>query len=151
MHFGKQRGLLPWFTLTPEGIKPGKNKLKAIEQAKPPTNVKTICSFVGLCNFFWMHKKDFAIISALLFRLTCKDFGYKGPGPTMVAFLNLRKQLISEHVMAFPHTGRQYTLITDSATGTADTPWGTRSDPHTSRSTMKILCHLIFIQTTERP
>jgi hypothetical protein len=32
------------FTLTPEGIKPDKNKLKAIKSAKPPTDVKTICS-----------------------------------------------------------------------------------------------------------
>jgi hypothetical protein len=30
------------FTLTPAGIKPGKNKLKAIKDAKPPTDVKTI-------------------------------------------------------------------------------------------------------------
>ncbi len=41
------------FTLTLEGIKPGKNKLKAIQTAKAPNHVKTICSFVGLCNFFW--------------------------------------------------------------------------------------------------
>jgi hypothetical protein len=40
------------FTLTPEGIKPGKNKLKAIKDAKPPTDIKTIRSFMGLCNFF---------------------------------------------------------------------------------------------------
>jgi hypothetical protein len=37
------------FTLTPDSIKPGKNKLKAIEQAKPPTVIKTIQSFMGLC------------------------------------------------------------------------------------------------------
>jgi hypothetical protein len=43
------------FTLMPAGIKPGKNKLKAIKDAKPPTEVKTICSFVGLCNYFRTH------------------------------------------------------------------------------------------------
>jgi hypothetical protein len=42
----------------------------------------------------------------------------------MKAFINLRKQLISEPVMAFPRTDRQYALITDAATGTADTPGG---------------------------
>ncbi len=42
----------------------------------------------------------------------------------MDAFLNLRKQLISEPVMAFPRTDCQYALITDAATGTADTPGG---------------------------
>jgi hypothetical protein len=43
------------FTLTLERIKPGKNKLKAIKDAKPPTDIKTIRSFVSLCNFFRMH------------------------------------------------------------------------------------------------
>ncbi len=42
----------------------------------------------------------------------------------MKAFINLQKQLISEPVMAFPRTDQQYALITDAATGTADTPGG---------------------------
>jgi hypothetical protein len=64
------------FTLTLEGIKPGKNKLKAIQTAKAPDDIKTIQSFVGLCNFFWTHIKDFAVIAAPLFKLTQKDLGY---------------------------------------------------------------------------
>jgi len=47
--FGNKEVSYLGFTLTPEGIKPGKNKLKAIKDAKPPTDVKTICSFIGLC------------------------------------------------------------------------------------------------------
>jgi hypothetical protein len=78
--FGNQEVSYLGFTLTPEGIKPGKNKLKAIKDAKPPTDVKTIQSFVGLCNFFCTHIKNFAIIAASLFRLTRKDSVYKG-GP----------------------------------------------------------------------
>jgi hypothetical protein len=113
------------FTLTPAGIKPGKNKLKAIKDAKPPTDVKTIRSFVGLCNFFRTHIKNFAIIATPLFRLTRKDSGYKGgplPKEAMDAFCILKNSLVSEPVMAFPHADRQYALIT--ATGTADTPGG---------------------------
>ncbi len=115
------------FTLTPEGIKPGKNKLKAIKDAKPPTDVKTIRSFVGLCNFFRTHIKNFAIIAAPLFRLTRKDSGYKGgqlPPEAMAAFSALQNALTSEPIMAFPRADRQYALITDAATGTADTPGG---------------------------
>ncbi len=115
------------FTLTPEGIKPGKNKLKAIKDAKPPMVIKTIWSFVGLCNFFRTHIKDFALIAAPLFKLTRKDSRYKsGPLPekALKAFYILQKQLTSEPVMAFPKSDRQYALITDAATGTADTPGG---------------------------
>jgi hypothetical protein len=73
--FGNKEVSYLGFTLMPEGIKPGKNKLKAIKDAKPPTDIKTIRSFMGLCNFFRMHIKDFALIAAPLFRLTRKDSG----------------------------------------------------------------------------
>jgi hypothetical protein len=76
--FGNKEVSYLGFTLTPEGIKPGKNKLKAIQTAKAPNEVKTICSFVGLCNFFRTHIKDLAVIAAPLFKLTRKDSGYKG-------------------------------------------------------------------------
>jgi hypothetical protein len=125
--FGNKEVFFLEFTLMPEGIKPGKNKLKAIETDKAPADVKTIRSFVGLCNFFRTHIKDFAIIAAPLFKLTRKDSGYKGgplPKAAMDAFINLRKQLISEPVMAFPRLDCQYALITDATTGTADTPGG---------------------------
>jgi hypothetical protein len=107
------------FTLTPEGIEPGKNKLKAIKDAKLPTDVKTIRSFVGLCNFFRTHIKNFTIIAAPLFKLTRKDSGYKGcplPKEATDTFCNLQNSLTSEPVMAFPRADRQYALITDAAT-----------------------------------
>jgi hypothetical protein len=111
------------FMLTPEGIKPGRNKLQAIRDAQPPTNIKMVRSFVGLCNFFRMHIKDFAILAAPLFKVTRKDSGYKsGPLPpdALHAFKVLQQQLTSDPVMAFPRADRQYALITDAATGSAD-------------------------------
>ena len=78
--FGNKEVSYLGFTLTPEGIKPGKNKVKAIQTAKAPADVKTIRSFIGLCNFFRTHIKDFAVIATPLFTLTRKDSGYNG-GP----------------------------------------------------------------------
>ncbi len=37
---------------------------------------------------------------------------------------SLKNSLVSEPVMAFPHADRPYALITDAATGTADTSGG---------------------------
>jgi len=42
----------------------------------------------------------------------------------MNAFISQQNQLVSKPVMAFPHTEHQYALITDAATGTANTPGG---------------------------
>ena len=115
------------YTLTPNGIKPGRNKLQAIKDAQPPTNIKMVRSFVGLCNFFRTHIKDFAIIAAPLFKVTRKDSNYKSgqlPPDALHAFRVLQLQLTSEPVMAYPRSDRQYALITDAATGTAETPGG---------------------------
>jgi hypothetical protein len=82
---------------------------------------------VGLCNFFRTHIKNFAIIAAPLFKLTRKDSGYKGgplPKEAMDAFCILKNSLTLEPVMAFPRADCQYALITDAATGTADTARG---------------------------
>jgi RNase H-like domain found in reverse transcriptase len=125
--FGNKEVSYLGFTLTPEGIKLRKNKLKAIKDARPTTDIKTIQSFIGLCNFFRTHIKDFALIATPLFKLTRKDYVYKsGPLPekALKAFYILQKQLTSELVMAFPISDCQYALITDAATGTADTPGG---------------------------
>jgi RNase H-like domain found in reverse transcriptase len=82
---------------------------------------------VGLCNFFRTHIKNFAIIAASLFKLTHKDSGYKGgplPKGAMDAFCILQNSLTSEPVMAFSRADRQYALITDAATGMAETAGG---------------------------
>ena len=113
--------------LTPGGIKPGRNKLQANRDAQPPTNINMVRSFVGLSNFFRTHIKDFAIIAAPLFRVTRMDSGYKsGPLPpdALHAFKVLQQQLTSDPVMAFPQSDRQYALITDAATGSADSSGG---------------------------
>jgi hypothetical protein len=115
------------FTLTPEGIKPGHNKLQAIKDAKPPTTIKMVRSFVGLCNFFRKHIKYFATITPPLFKVTRKDSGYiSGPLPpdALHAFKIMQQQCTSDPVMEFPRADRQYALITDAATGTSETPGG---------------------------
>ena len=61
------------FRLTPEGIKPGFDKLQAVGKTPPPTSIREVRQFLGLCNFFRAHVKNFAFISHPLTSLTKKD------------------------------------------------------------------------------
>jgi hypothetical protein len=108
------------FHLTKQGIKPGTDKLKAVRAAKPPETVRQVRQFLGLCNFFRNHVKNFAQISGPLTRLTRKDTPWRsGPLPpdALQAFHSLQTMLCTEPILAFPRRDRPYGLITDAAVG----------------------------------
>ena len=125
--FGSPEVTYLGFQLTPEGIKPGKDKLKAVADFQPPANTREVRQFLGLCNFFRAHIKDFAKIASPLTELTRKDCSWKaGPLPenALKAFRKMQKALVSEPVVAYPRKGLQYALTTDACTGTEDQPGG---------------------------
>ena len=115
------------FRLTESGIKPGSDKLKAVAAAKPPTNVHEIRQFLGLCNFFRTHVRNFAQISGQLTALTRKDSPWKKgdlPPEALKAFRELQTCLVSEPVVDYPRRNRPYALITDAALGDDTHPGG---------------------------
>jgi hypothetical protein len=120
--FRKQGGLLPWFHAHTR--RDQARQKQALSHSRCSTtnkhqNGEIICGSLQL----FPDSKDFAIIAAPFFKVTRKDFGYKnGPLPpdALHAFKVLQQQLTSDPVMAFPRSDRQYALITDAATGTAE-------------------------------
>jgi hypothetical protein len=64
------------FRLTPSAVKPGKDKLRAVEIAKIPSIKEESTCFVKLCNFFGTHIKDFEKICKLVNKATRKDSEY---------------------------------------------------------------------------
>ncbi len=98
-----------------------------VRDTKPPTTVHQVRQFLGLCNFFRQHIKQFALKSHPLTVLTRKDCSWKnGPLPpeALKAFKELQTCLTSEPLVAFPRKDRQYALITDAATGDDTHPGG---------------------------
>jgi len=127
MHIQQQGSLLSGFHLNSRRNQTRQKQAQDYPDGQSSGRHQNNQILLGLCNFFWTHIKEFAVIAALLFKLTWKDYGYKGgplPETAMGAFINCRKQLILEPVMAFPRTDCQYALITDAATGTPETPGG---------------------------
>ena len=125
--FGSKDVAYLGFRLTEEGVKPGSDKLKAVAQATPPSNVHEIRQFLGLCNFFRTHVRNFAQITAPLTALTRKDCGWKGgplPDNALKAFLELQSYLCSEPVVDYPRNDRPYALITDASLGDCKKPGG---------------------------
>jgi hypothetical protein len=65
------------FRLTPDGVQPGKDKLKALQSVKVSETKEEIKSIMGLCNFFRSHMKDLAKICEPLHKASRKDADYK--------------------------------------------------------------------------
>ncbi len=108
------------FHLTESGIKPGIDKLKAVKATLPLKNVHEIQQFLGLCNFFRTHIRNFAQVSAPLTALTKKDSPWKtGPLPadSLKAFRELQSILCSEPVVDYPRKDQPYSLITNALLG----------------------------------
>ena len=114
--FGNTEVAYLGFVLTPEGIPPGRKKLQLLLDMPPPTNLCQVRQFIGLCNFFRNHIKDFALVLQPLHRMTRKSTDFKsGPLPddALKAFHLIRDTLISEPVVAFPIADRKFALISE--------------------------------------
>jgi hypothetical protein len=93
------------YRLTPLGILPGSDKLKAVRDSEPPKNVHEVRQFMGLCNFFRSHIRNFAQIGSPLHKLTSIETRWKGgilPDDCLKAFNQLKMALCSEPVVAYP-------------------------------------------------
>jgi len=115
------------FRLTPKGILPGTDKLKAVRDMPPPSSVTHVRQFLGLCNYFRTHVRNFAQISSPLNRLTSKKTGWAGgplPPDAKAAFHTLKAALCSNPVVAYPKITKPFILIVDAATGGADSNGG---------------------------
>ena len=115
------------YRLTPEGILPGLDKLKAVKDSKKPTTVQEIRQFMGLCNFFRSHVRNFAKIGAPLNKLTSKEADWKDgilPPDCEQAYESLKAALCSEPIVDYPRKNRPYSLIVDASTGTPEIAGG---------------------------
>ena len=109
--------------LTPQGVKPSVDKLKAVRDFPEPQNLKALREFHGLTNYFRAHIKNFALLAGQLTKLTRKDSGWKsGPLPpaAKIAFIQLKQRLCEGPMLAYPMPGRPYMLSVDAATGCAE-------------------------------
>ena len=59
--------------ISSEGLQPEEDKVRAIANYPPPTNVQELQSFLGLVGYYWKFIPDFAEITSCLTQLIKKD------------------------------------------------------------------------------
>ena len=108
------------YTLSTEGIFPGKDKTKAILQAKPPQTRKQLKSFLGMINYYRNFVRHFAHKAGKLYALTRQDSKWRsGPLPpyALQTFEELKKLIVKTVPRAYPFREGKYHLFTDGSLG----------------------------------
>ena len=96
-----------------DGIKMNPEKVNAILKWPEPTNVKQVCAFLGLSNFYRCFIKDYAIISCPMVDLTCKDVIFNFGDKEKASFEALKAAFTTVPMLQYPEQDCKFHLKTD--------------------------------------
>ena len=95
--------------MTPDGIKPWKQKVEAILKMKPPTNVKELCSFLGLVNYYGDMWPRWTHLLAPLTAMTGKG-AFKREAQHQQVFKTMKSIVEADALLAYPDPTSPSTL-----------------------------------------
>ena len=99
-----------------EGIKPDPAKIGAVKDIPSPRTVTELRSFLGLTSYYRKYVKDYAKIAKPLYDLTRPSVPWIWTEPCEEVFLNLKGNLTSEPILAYPDVnGSEFILDTDAS------------------------------------
>ena len=87
--------------LSKNGIGAAQSKIEAVENTRRPTNAAEVRSFLGLVNYCGRFIPNLAMTSEPLRRLKRHSCKWTWGSEQEMAFVELKKQLASSHVMAY--------------------------------------------------
>jgi hypothetical protein len=90
-------------------------KIEAIKSRIPPTNVKQVQQYLGICNYYRRFIQDFSKIASPLFQLLQKDKKWEWTSEHQCAFDALKDKLVSYPILRHPVRNRTFWLHTDAS------------------------------------
>ena len=101
--------------LSPNGIKPNPEKVRAIQNMDPPTTVKGIRSFLGLAGYYRNFIPQFSAIARPLTKLISKNARFHWGTEAQEAFEYLKQKLVEAPILGYPDVTKPYSLYTDAS------------------------------------
>ena len=108
-------------TITPSGVKPNNEKVKAVQEYPQPKSAQEIKAFLGLVNFYRNHIQNLGVLIKPLTELTRID---KATGKTVVfkwseecqkAFQEIKNRLSTAPVLQPPDIAKPFYLWVDAS------------------------------------
>lgn len=101
--------------ISEKGINADPAKVSALESATPPSNVKELRSFLGLCTYVSRFIPNFSEKTATLRELLKKEVKFTWTECHTKAFNDLKKDLTSDTVLGFYNPQKEVELVTDAS------------------------------------
>lgn len=102
------------YNVTTDGVRPNKDKVKAVTDFVSPTNVKQVRQFLGLTSYYRRFINDYARHAEPLFALTRSDVPFKWSSECQAAMDFLKDKLTSAPVLKFPDFSRPFFIHADA-------------------------------------
>ena len=101
--------------LTPHGIQPADQKIKAVLNARQPENPTEVRSFLGLVQFNSRYIQNMATVSEPLRQLTRKGVTFKWGPSQEKAFTELKKRLVDSETLGYFQRDAKTKIICDAS------------------------------------
>ena len=97
------------------GIKPEARKVNVIKALAPPTSVREVRSFIGMCSYYRRFIPKFSEIAEPIISLTRKYAKFRWDDKCQKSFETLKEKLAEFPVLGYPDPKKKYFLYTDAS------------------------------------
>ena len=112
--FGLREVKVLGYIMNSQGSSPDPDKVQAIQEMAPPECVKDVRRFLGMTSYYRTCLPGYAAVCEPLIALMRKHVRFEWTDIRQKAFEELKRLLVSSHVMAAPHPHKPYRLYTDA-------------------------------------
>ena len=114
-HFAQKELHFLGHLITPEGLKPDPDKLRAVDEFKTPKDITNVRQFLGLAGYYRRFIKDFASIARPLFNLLKNDHPFYWDEGCKTAFEVLKLKLQQPPVLKYPDFRKNFVIESDAS------------------------------------
>jgi hypothetical protein len=114
-HFMVKQGIVLRHVISERGIEVDKAKVETVEQLPPPTDVKSLRSFLGHTGFYRRFIKDFSKITKPLTHRLQKDVAFDFNEKCLAAFQTLKSVLASAPIIQPPDWSQPFEIMCDAS------------------------------------
>jgi hypothetical protein len=110
-----KQGIVLGHVISERGIEVNKAKVEAVEKLLPPTDIKSLRSFLGHAGFYRRFIKNFTKITKPLTNLLQKDVSFNFGEKCLAAFRTLKRALITAPIIQPPDWSQPYEIMCDAS------------------------------------